>query len=184
MFTILMKTMNLQSTTRYSVSMSALLRQVVIIGLPFGVMMGLYWKFFVPLIGGDENSWLSTITFALLNGVGFGVTMAIMQNRRWKKLLRLPAPDFNAGDIVRTSVGFFKGNAGWLVLSNDRLFFQDSRSGAEKFSVPVNQIESALAKNAPGFGMELNVKEKQGNRRKFLVPEDSEWLRSGWAQPG
>ena len=177
-------TMNTEQTARYTVPMSALLRQVAIIGLPFGVLMGLYWKFVVPLIGGDQSGWLSALVFALVNGVGFGVTMTIMQSRRWKKLLRLPVPDFNEGEIIRTSVGFFKGKSGWLVLSDSRLFFQDSRTGTEKISVPVDQIESATASNTPGFGMELNVKEKQGHRRKFLVPDNSDWLESGWAQPG
>ena len=153
----------------------SILRRTFTYGLPYGILMALFWKFAMPLFGDPNYGWVPALLMALFAGLMYGLMMAIWENKRWKKLSMMPMPDFGEETIVRKTPALYKRKQGWLVLSESMLFFQEAASGARLISIPVHEIQSVSFTSGVGFGYVIEVESSNPKKQKFLVENEEEW---------
>lgn len=162
----------------------SILRRTFAYGLPYGILMALFWKYAMPLFGDSNFGWVPSLLMALVAGLAYGLTMAIWERNRWKKLYALPIPDFGEETIVQQTPALYKRKSGWLVLSENTLFFHEVSSGLRTISFPLQEIQSVGFTSGVALGYVLEIRSVRPNKEKFLVQNEEEWKKALYRAEG
>ena len=139
-------------------------------GLPFGILMGLFYAF--------QYGWKEGAFLSLFSGVLFGLLMASFvkfQSRKFTKNRPLSADE----KLVREGSANHQGNGGWIYLTDSRLFFVSHKINIknEELSIPLSEIVSVEKGRSLGvFPNQLILNLKNGRAEKFVVQDARSWI--------
>ena len=147
--------------------MKNFLRNALITGLPFGLVMGLMFS--------ERGG--SALAMGIANGVLFGCAMAGFMALQQKRSLKLLA-GYEAEGLVHHGPANFGRAGGWLVLTKQRLVFAPHKMNLG-LGKPIEIAASDIAGARPGDGVLANkiaVVTHNKQTLQFVVRERAAWL--------
>ncbi len=148
---------------------------MLLTGIPFGLVMGLFWSF---LYGSTSG-----IVMGSIAGVLFGAMMSVF-SRYQKKKFEMERPSFAGEDLVKEGGANHFRNieavGGWIYLTDKRLFFRSHSINVQRheLSIPLEKISEAKPCRTLGIipnGLEIMTTD--GDKEKFVVDDRKEWSR-------
>lgn len=156
--------------------MKEFIKTLLMAGVPFGVIMGVFYSFSNGVYGGIFGGVLSGLLFGLLLGI-----FALIQKRKFKKT----SFEITNGKsiIMDGGANHFKGAegvGGWLFLSPDELIFKSHSFNMQNHQtvIPLKQIskvETILTLGLIPNG--LHITTHDGNKERFVVNNRKVWVK-------
>lgn len=139
-------------------------------GLPFGLMIGLFYAF--------QYDWKEGLAAGAFGGVFFGLLMAAFmhfQSRKFRQNRPL-SPDEK---LIHEGAANHRGNGGWIYLTDSRLHYVSHKLNfkAGEMSIPLDEI--ILPEKGRSFGVipnQLILNLRNGKTEKFVVQNVQGWI--------
>ena len=166
------------STVRTGISPSVgnkFLKMMLLIGIPFGLFMGILWSF--------QYGAKSGVVMGIISGVLFGALMGAFAGYQ-KKKVETERPSFAGEDLVKEGGANHFSNieavGGWIYLTDQRLLFKSHSINVQRheLSIPLQNISEA--KPCRTFAIipnGLKIKTIDGNTEKCVVEDRKNWVK-------
>ena len=139
-------------------------------GLPFGILMGIFYSF--------QSGWKGGALAGLFSGVLFGLMMAgfvKFQSRKFTQNRPLSADE----KLIKEGSANHQGTGGWIYLTDSRLIFVSHKINIknEELSIPLSEIVSIEKGRSLGiFPNRLILNLKNGRAEKFVFQDAKNWI--------
>ena len=157
--------------------MSSRIKHIFLTGMPFGLLMALFWAF---IVGWPLNLALAV---GLAAGLLFGLAITAFITSPVVRESTRPTLQAAEHILYDEPANHFQGLeavGGWLFLTNQRLIFKSHRLNIQnhEWSLSVGEIRQVqMARTLGIIPNGLRVQSRSGRSERFVIARPDEWIR-------